>query len=150
MLEDIAILTGGTGHLRGRSASSWTTTTVEQLGQARRVTVTKDDTTIVEGAGKAELIQARIKQIKAQIEETTSRLRQGEAAGAAGQARRRRRRHQGRRRHRGRAEGEEAPHRGRAQATRAAVEEGIVAGGGIALLNAQKKLDGGLGRRTTR
>ena len=72
------------------------------------------------------------------------RLRQGEAAGAAGEARRRRRGDQGRRGHRGGAEGEEAPHRGRAvSATKAAVEEGIVAGGGTVLLNAQKKLDGG-------
>src|SRR6266481_1880192 len=118
---------------------------VEQLGKARRVTVTKDDTTIVEGAGKAEAIQARIKSIKAQVEETTSdfdkeklqerlaKLAGGVAVIKVGAATE--------------VEQKEKKHRieDALSATKAAVEEGIVAGGGTVLLNAQKKLDGGLG-----
>src|SRR5450759_4351054 len=71
MLEDMAILTGGqvVSEDLGLKLEQ---TKVEQLGKARRVTVTKDDTTIVEGAGKPEAIQGRIKSIKAQVEETTS------------------------------------------------------------------------------
>src|SRR6476620_9126066 len=71
MLEDIAILTGGQV-ISEDLGLKLDQTKVEQLGRARRVTVTKDDTTIVEGAGKAEAIQARIKSIKSQVEETTS------------------------------------------------------------------------------
>src|SRR6266850_2090179 len=101
MLEDMAILTGGQV-ISEDLGLKLDQTKIEQLGHARRVTVTKDDTTIVEGAGKPEGIQARIKAIKNRIEDALS-------------------------------------------ATKAAVEEGIVAGGGTVLLNAQKKLDGGLG-----
>src|SRR2546425_756160 len=71
MLEGMAILTGGQV-ISEDVGLKLDQTRIEQLGRARRVTVTKDDTTIVEGAGKAEAIQARIKAIKAQIEETTS------------------------------------------------------------------------------
>src|SRR5207302_10014082 len=71
MLEDLAILTGGQV-ISEDLGLKLDQTRIEQLGRARRVTVTKDDTTIVEGAGKAEAIQARIKAIKAQTEETTS------------------------------------------------------------------------------
>ena len=71
MLEDIAILTGGTvvSEETGRKLDS---AVVEDFGQARRVSSTKDETTIVEGRGSEEAIQARINQIKTQIEETTS------------------------------------------------------------------------------
>src|SRR4030081_364858 len=71
MLEDMAILTGGQV-ISEELGLKLEQTKVEQLGKARRVTVTKDDTTIVEGAGKPEAIQGRIKAIKAQVEETTS------------------------------------------------------------------------------
>ncbi len=144
MLEDMAILTGGTV-ISEDAGFKLDQTKVEQLGKARRVTVTKDDTTIVEGAGKAELIQARIKQIKAQVEETTSdfdkeklqerlaKLAGGVAVIKVGAATE--------------VEQKEKKHRieDALSATKAAVEEGIVAGGGTVLLNAQKKLDGGLG-----
>src|SRR5205823_303811 len=71
MLEDMAILTGGQV-ISEDLGLKLDQTRVEQLGKARRVTVNKDDTTIVEGAGKADAIQGRIKAIKAQVEETTS------------------------------------------------------------------------------
>src|SRR4030081_2255374 len=71
MLEDMAILTGGQV-ISEDLGLKLDQTKVEQLGKARRVTVTKDDTTIVEGAGKPEAIQGRIKAIKNQVEETTS------------------------------------------------------------------------------
>src|SRR5881396_3881735 len=71
MLEDMAILTGGTV-ISEDLGLKLDQTKVEQLGKARKVTITKDDTTIVEGAGKAEAIQGRIKAIKSQVEETTS------------------------------------------------------------------------------
>src|SRR6266568_2076614 len=71
MLEDMAILTGGQV-ISEDFGLKLDQTKIEQLGKARRVTITKDDTTIVEGAGKAEAIQGRIKAIKSQVEETTS------------------------------------------------------------------------------
>ncbi len=120
-------------------------TRIEQLGRARRVTVTKDDTTIVEGAGETKAIQARIKAIKAQVEETTSdydkeklqerlaKLAGGVAVIKVGAATE--------------VEQKEKKHRveDALSATKAGVEEGIVAGGGVVLLAAQKKLDDGLG-----
>jgi chaperonin GroEL len=144
MLEDMAILTGGQV-ISEDLGLKLDQTKVEQLGKARRVTVTKDDTTIVEGAGKAEAIQARIKSIKAQVEETTSdfdkeklqerlaKLAGGVAVIKVGAPTE--------------VEQKEKKHRieDALSATKAAVEEGIVAGGGTVLLNAQKKLDGGLG-----
>jgi chaperonin GroEL len=144
MLEDMAILTGGQV-ISEDLGLKLDQTKIEQLGKARRVTITKDDTTIVEGAGKPEAIQARIKSIKSQVEETTSdfdkeklqerlaKLAGGVAVIKVGAATE--------------VEQKEKKHRieDALSATKAAVEEGIVAGGGTVLLNAQKKLDGGLG-----
>jgi len=135
MLEDIAILTGGTviSEEIGRKLDS---VTIEDLGRARRVTADKDNTTVVEGRGSDEAITARIKQIKAQIEETTSdfdreKLQERQAklvggvavikVGAATEVELKERKHRV----------EDA-----LSATRAAVEEGILPGGGVALLNA--------------
>jgi chaperonin GroEL len=139
MLEDIAILTGGKviSEEVGRKLDS---VTVEDLGRARRVTSDKDNTTIVEGKGSEEAIKARIKQIKAQIEETTSdfdreKLQERQAklvggvgvikVGAATEVELKERKHRV----------EDA-----LSATRAAVEEGILPGGGVALLRATKVL----------
>jgi len=139
MLEDIAILTGGKviSEEVGRKLDS---VTVDDLGRARRVTSDKDNTTIVEGKGSEEAIKARIKQIKAQIEETTSdfdreKLQERQAklvggvgvikVGAATEVELKERKHRV----------EDA-----LSATRAAVEEGILPGGGVALLRATKVL----------
>jgi chaperonin GroEL len=140
MLEDIAILTGGKviTEEAGRKLDS---TTVADLGRARRVTSNKDETTIVEGRGSEEAIQARIKQIRAQIEETTSdydkeklqerlaKLAGGVAVVKVGAATE--------------VELKEKKHRveDALSATRAAVEEGIVAGGGVTFINALSALD---------
>jgi chaperonin GroEL len=140
MLEDIATLTGGTviSEEVGRKLDS---VTVEDLGRARRVTADKDKTTIVEGKGAEDQITARIKQIKAQIEETTSdfdreKLQERQAklvggvavikVGAATEVELKERKHRV----------EDA-----LSATRAAVEEGILPGGGVALLRALPVLD---------
>ena len=139
MLQDIAILTNGTviSEEVGRKLDS---ATLEDLGRARRVVSGKDDTTIIEGRGGEDAIQGRIKQIKAQIEETTSDFdreklqeRLAKLAGGVGVIKV------------GAAtevELKEKKHRveDALSATRAAVEEGIVAGGGVSLLNAQKAL----------
>ncbi|TMD51172.1 MAG: chaperonin GroEL [Chloroflexi bacterium] len=144
MLEDLAILTGGQV-ISEDLGLKLDQTRIEQLGRARRVTVNKDDTTVVEGAGKADAIQGRIKAIKGQIEETTSdfdreklqerlaKLSGGVAVIKVGAATE--------------VEQKEKKHRieDALSATKAAVEEGIVAGGGTVLLNAQKSLDGALG-----
>jgi chaperonin GroEL len=139
MLEDIAILTGGKviSEEVGRKLES---VTVEDLGRARRVTSDKDNTTIVEGRGSEDDIKARIKQIKAQIEETTSdfdreKLQERQAklvggvgvikVGAATEVELKERKHRV----------EDA-----LSATRAAVEEGILPGGGVALLRATSVL----------
>ncbi len=140
MIEDMAILTGGKviSEEVGRKLDS---VVVEDLGRARRVTSDKDKTTIVEGKGGDEAIKARIKQIKAQIEETTSDFdreklqeRQAKLAGGVavikvGAATE--------------VELKEKKHRveDALSATRAAVEEGILPGGGVALLNSLKVLD---------
>jgi chaperonin GroEL len=141
MLEDIAILTGGTviSEETGRKLDS---ATIEDFGQARRMSATKDETTIVEGRGSEAAIQARITQIKAQIEDTTSefdreklqermaKLSGGVAVIKVGAA----------------TEVELKERKARVEdalsATRSAVEEGIVAGGGVALVRAQRALDG--------
>src|SRR6266571_833539 len=144
MLEDMAILTGGQV-ISEDFGLKLDQTKIEQLGKARRVTITKDDTTIVEAPARAEAIQGRIKAIKSQVEETTSdfdkeklqerlaKLAGGVAVIKVGAATE--------------VEQKEKKHRieDALSATKAAVEEGIVAGGGTVLLNAQKKLDGGLG-----
>jgi len=140
MLEDIAILAGGKviSEEVGRKLDS---ATIADLGRARRVVADKDNTTIVEGKGSEEEIQARIKQIKAQVDETTSdydkeklqerlaKLAGGVAVIKVGAATE--------------VELKEKKHRveDALSATRAAVEEGILAGGGVALLNASSVLD---------
>ena len=140
MLGDMAILTGGNviSEELGRKLDS---VTIEDFGRARRVVSTKDDTTIVEGAGSADAIKGRMAQIKAQIEETTSdydreklqerlaKLAGGVAVIKVGAATE--------------VELKEKKHRieDALSTTRAAVEEGIVAGGGIALLQAIPALD---------
>ncbi len=140
MLEDISILTGGKviSEEVGRKLDA---TQMADMGGARRVVANKDETTIIEGKGDAAAIQARIKQIKAQIEETTSdydreklqermaKLSGGVAVikvGAATEVELKERKHRV----------EDA-----LSATRAAVEEGIVPGGGVALVNAVAGLD---------
>ena len=143
MLEDMAILTGGQV-ISEDIGLKLDQTRIEQLGKARRVTVNKDDTTIVEGAGKAADIQGRIKAIRAQIEETTSdfdreklqerlaKLAGGVAVIKVGAATE--------------VEQKEKKHRieDALSATKAGVEEGMVAGGGVVLLKAQSVLDGHL------
>ncbi|MCE5312694.1 MAG: chaperonin GroEL [Nitrospiraceae bacterium] len=140
MLEDIAILTGGTV-ISEDIGLKLENVKVNDLGRARKVNVDKENTTIVEGAGDANQIQGRVKQIKAQVEETTSdydkeklqerlaKLVGGVAVinvGAATEAEMKEKK----------ARVEDALH-----ATRAAVEEGIVPGGGIALIRCIKCLD---------
>jgi chaperonin GroEL len=140
MLEDIAILTGGK-MLSEDLGIKLENVKIEDLGKAKRITVDKENTTIVEGAGKTSDIQGRVSQIKKQIEETTSdydreklqerlaKLAGGVAVinvGAATESEMKEKK----------ARVEDALH-----ATRAAVEEGVVAGGGVALLRCQKALD---------
>ena len=137
MLEDIAILTGGKV-IAEEVGLSLEKVTLEDLGQAARVEIGKENTTIIDGAGKAEEIEARVKQIRIQIEEATSdydreklqervaKLAGGVAVikvGAATELEMKEKK----------ARVEDALH-----ATRAAVEEGIVAGGGVALLRAKQ------------
>jgi chaperonin GroEL len=141
MLRDIAILTGGTV-ISEELGKKLENTTVADLGQARRITANKDETTIVEGRGSEDEIKGRIQQIKAQIEETTSdydreklqerlaKLSGGVAVVRVGAA----------------TEVELKEKKARVedalQATRAAVEEGVVPGGGVVLLAAARALDG--------
>ena len=140
MLEDLATLTGGQV-ISEELGLKLDSVQLNQLGKARRVTVTKDDTTIVEGAGKPEQIKGRINQIKTEIEKTTSdwdkeklqerlaKLAGGVAVIKVGAATE--------------TELKEKKHRmeDAVSATRAAVEEGIVPGGGAVLVHAQKSLD---------
>ena len=140
MLEDIAILTGGTvvSEERGLTLEN---TTVEMLGTAERVTIDKDNTTVVNGAGESDAINTRVAQIKSQIENTTSdydkeklqerlaKLAGGVAVlyvGAASEIEMKEKKDRV----------DDALH-----ATRAAVEEGIVAGGGVALARAKNTLE---------
>ena len=140
MLEDIAILTNAQV-ISEDLGIKLENITLKDLGKAKRIVIDKDNTTIVEGAGSVEKIQGRIKQIKAQIEDTTSdydreklqerlaKLAGGVAVikvGAATETEMKEKK----------ARVEDAMH-----ATRAAVEEGIVAGGGVALLRAIPKLN---------
>jgi len=140
MLEDIATVTGGSV-VSEDLGIKLENVTLEMLGKAKKVTIDKEDTTIVDGAGKKADIEARIKQLKAQIEETTSdydkeklqerlaKLAGGVAVIKVG----------------GATEVEVKERKDRVDdalhATRAAVEEGIVPGGGVALLRAIKALD---------
>jgi chaperonin GroEL len=140
MLEDMAILTNGQV-ISEEVGLQLEKATVQDLGRAKKIVVTKENTTIIDGAGEAEKIQARIKQIKAQIEETTSdydreklqervaKLAGGVAVikvGAATEVEMKEKK----------ARVEDALH-----ATRAAVEEGVVPGGGVALIRALKAVE---------
>jgi chaperonin GroEL len=140
MMEDIAVLTGGTC-LTEDLGIKLENVKLDDLGRAKKITVDKENTTIVEGAGKVSDIQGRVAQIKRQIDETTSdydreklqerlaKLAGGVAVinvGAATETEMKEKK----------ARVEDALH-----ATRAAVEEGVVAGGGVALLRAQSCLD---------
>ncbi|RWQ65028.1 chaperonin GroEL [Mesorhizobium sp.] len=140
MLEDIAILTGGTA-ISEDLGIKLENVTLEMLGRAKKVLIEKENTTIVDGAGRKDEIQARISQIKAQIEETTSdydreKLQERLAKLAGGVAVIR---------VGGSTEIEVRERKDRVDdamhATRAAVEEGILPGGGVALLRAAKALD---------
>ncbi|WP_295514886.1 chaperonin GroEL, partial [uncultured Pseudomonas sp.] len=139
MLQDIAILTGGTV-ISEEVGLSLESTTLEHLGQAKRVVLNKENTTVIDGAGVEADIQARIKQIRAQVEETSSdydkeklqerlaKLAGGVAVikvGAATEVEMKEKK----------ARVEDALH-----ATRAAVEEGVVPGGGVALVRALEAL----------
>jgi chaperonin GroEL len=141
MLEDIAILTGGKP-IAEELGIKLENVTIQDLGRAKRLVVDKDNTTIIDGAGKKADIEARIKQIRAQIEETTSdydreklqerlaKLVGGVAVirvGAATEVEMKEKK----------ARVEDALHAGRA-----AVEEGMVPGGGVALVRAASALDG--------
>ena len=141
MLEDIGILTAGKAIFE-ETGIKLEGVKLEDLGRAKRVTVDKDNTTIVDGAGQSKTIEGRIKQLRAQIEDTTSdydreklqerlaKLAGGVAVikvGAATETEMKEKK----------ARVEDALH-----ATRAAVEEGIVPGGGVALLRASKALQG--------
>jgi chaperonin GroEL len=141
MLEDIAILTGGKA-ITEDLGIKLENIKLEDLGKAKKIVVDKDNTTIVEGAGKTANIEGRIKQIRAQIEETTSdydreklqerlaKLAGGVAVikvGAATETAMKEKK----------ARVEDA-----LNATRAAVEEGIVPGGGVALLRASTSIEG--------
>jgi chaperonin GroEL len=140
MLEDIAILTGGEV-ITEEMGLKLENTQLSQLGRARRVVVTKDDTTIVDGAGDGNAIKGRINQIKSEVESTDSdfdreklqerlaKLSGGVAVVKVGAATE--------------TEMKEKKHRveDALQATRAALEEGIVPGGGSALLVAQKAIE---------
>jgi chaperonin GroEL len=140
MLQDIAILTGGQV-ISEEVGLKLDSAQLNSLGRARRVTVTKDDTTLVEGAGSPEAIKGRIEQIKAEIEKSTSdwdkeklqerlaKLSGGVAVIKVGAATE--------------TELKEKKHRmeDAVSATRAAVEEGIVPGGGVVLVNAIPALD---------
>jgi len=140
MLEDIAILTGGQV-ITEDIGVKLENVSVDWLGEANKIVIDKDNTTIVEGKGKSEDVKARVKQIRAQIEETTSdydkeKLQERLAkmvggvalikVGAATETELKEKK----------ARVEDAMH-----ATKAAVEEGIVPGGGVALLRAQKSLE---------
>jgi chaperonin GroEL len=141
MLQDIAILTGGQVVSEDLGVKL-ENVTVKDLGSAKRIVIDKDNTTIVDGAGSKSAIEARVKQIRTQIEETTSdydreklqerlaKLVGGVAVIRVGAA----------------TETEMKEKKARVEdalnATRAAVEEGIVPGGGVALLRCQKALDG--------
>ena len=147
ILEDIAILTNGQV-VSEEVGLSLEKTTIADLGRAKRVVITKENTTIIDGAGEAEKIQSRIAQVKAQIEETSSdydreklqervaKLAGGVAVikvGAGTEIEMKEKK----------ARVEDALH-----ATRAAVEEGVVPGGGVALIRALKAVEGLKGDNT--
>src|SRR5690606_30005820 len=140
MLEDMAVLTGGTV-ISEEVGLSLEKATIKDLGRAKKIQVSKENTTIIDGAGNTGDIESRIKQIKAQIEETTSdydreklqervaKLAGGVAVikvGASTEIEMKEKK----------ARVEDALH-----ATRAAVEEGVVPGGGVALLRAKAAIE---------
>jgi chaperonin GroEL len=140
MLEDIAVLTGG-NLISEEVGQKLEQATIKDLGTAKRIVIDKDNTTVIDGAGEKKAIQARVGQIKAQIEETTSdydkeKLKERLAKLAGGVAVI----HVG-----APSEVEMKEKKARVEdalnATRAAVEEGIVAGGGTAILRASRSLD---------
>src|SRR5213593_1663706 len=139
MLEDIAILTNGRA-ITEETGIKLDSLKIEDLGQAKKVTIDKDNTTIVDGAGSPASIEGRVKQLRAQVEDTTSEYDQEKLqerlaklvggvaiikVGAATETEMKEKK----------ARVEDAMH-----ATKAAVEEGVVAGGGVALLRASKVL----------
>ena len=141
MIEDIAILTGGTV-ISEEVGLDLETATLEHLGQAKRITMSKENSTIIDGAGNATLIETRVNQIRAQIEDTSSdydreklqervaKLAGGVAVikvGASTEIEMKEKK----------ARVEDALH-----STRAAVEEGVVPGGGVALIRALQAIDG--------
>jgi chaperonin GroEL len=141
MLEDIAILTGGTV-ICEEVGLNLEGATIEDLGQAKRVELDKEDTTIIDGAGSSDAISGRVNQIRTQIEDTSSdydreklqervaKLAGGVAiikVGAGSEVEMKEKK----------ARVEDALH-----STRAAVEEGVIAGGGVALVRALQKLEG--------
>jgi chaperonin GroEL len=141
MLEDVAILTGGKA-ITEDLGIKLENLKIEDLGKAKKITIDKDNTTIIEGAGKSKDIEGRVKQIRTQVDETTSdydreklqerlaKLVGGVAVikvGAATETEMKEKK----------ARVEDAMH-----ATKAAVEEGIVAGGGVALLRCVKAVEG--------
>ena len=113
MLQDIAILTGGQV-ISEEVGLSLEKATIDDLGEAKKIQITKENTTVIDGAGRHEDIHGRVDQINKEIEESSLRLRQGEAAGARCQALRRCCGHQGWCCHRSRDEGEESARRRRA------------------------------------
>jgi chaperonin GroEL len=141
MLQDIAILTGGTV-ISEEVGLALEGATLDDLGQAKRISLTKEATTVVDGSGKSDDIEARVNQIRTQIEETSSdydreklqervaKLAGGVAVLKVGAA----------------TEVEMKEKKARVEdalnSTRAAVEEGIVAGGGVALIRAVNAIDG--------
>ena len=141
MLKDIAILTGGQV-IAEELGLKLENVTISDLGRAKRVTLDKDNTTVIDGAGDKEALKGRIAEIRAQVENTTSdydreklqerlaKLVGGVAVNKVGAATETEMKEK-------KARVEDALH-----ATRAAIEEGIVAGGGVALIRAQSALDG--------
>ena len=142
MLQDIATLTGGQV-VSEDLGMKFENVGMNELGTAKKVVMTKDDTTVVDGAGEQAAIEARTGQIRNQIDETKSDYdREKLQERLRGSSTWWRRRHQRGRSDRGRDEREAKDRVEDAlAATRAAVEEGIVAGGGVALLRASKALD---------
>jgi chaperonin GroEL len=141
MLEDMAMLTGGQV-ISEEVGLALEKATLKDLGQAKKIVITKENTTIIDGAGSADAIQSRIKQIKAQIEETSSdydreklqervaKLAGGVAVIKVGASTEMEMKEK-------KARVEDALH-----ATRAAVEEGVVPGGGVALIRAKAAIEG--------
>ena len=139
MLEDIAVLTAGQ-MISEDLGIKLENVTLDMLGRAKRVLIEKDTTTIIDGSGDKAGIAARIQPDQGADRGNHLGLRQGEAAGAAGEARRRRRGHSRRRRDRDRGQGKEGPHRRCAERHPRGGRGRHRAGGGVALLRAKAAL----------